>query len=282
MTAPDLSRARDFVLTHGRLLDRLRFAALFDGAGPAPVLRALEAYRTDSGLYAHALEPDKRSPSPQPMDQWEALRIMDEQGGGPMAPLCDALAPLTTAEGGLPFSDPSVTQAPHAPWWACEGPQPASINPTGEMLAFLWRAGVDHPWMAPAEAFCWQALGAIEPGSCHSLTNALAFLDTCPDRPRADAAKGAIIDMIRAATAFDPAAPGYVFGPLDFTPYPRSDPIYTPAELEPVLKALSSAQDADGGWPVSWPCISPVVEGECRARRTIWALDVLRRWDRLP
>ncbi|PIE09745.1 MAG: hypothetical protein CSA72_11750 [Rhodobacterales bacterium] len=281
MTSPDLSCARDFVFTHGRLLDRLRFATLFDGAPATPVLTALEAYRADTGLFAHGLEPDKRSPAPQPMDQWEALMLWDELGPFPKLArdLCDRLGALTTAEGGLPFSHPSVNGAPHAAWWACDAPQPASINPTGSILACLWRAGVTHPWMKDAESFCWRALPHLAPDSVHSLGNARDFLSEAADRARADAAWPSLRHTIRAATAFDPDAEGYVFGPLDFAPTPQiAEPLYTFDEIAPHLEHLAAAQQEDGGWPVSWPTLSPVIEGEGRARRTIAALKVLHAY----
>lgn len=273
--------ARAFVLTHGRLLDRLRFAALFEGGEAAPVLAALAAYRHPNGLYGHALEPDKRSPAPQPMDQWEAMRVLREQGApdGAFLALCDALGPLTCG-GGLPFSHPSVTRAPHAPWWACTAPQPPSINPTGGMLAMLYERGLSHPWMGPAEALCWASLEALTEGA-HSLANALAFLEHAPDRPRAAAALPALHAMIRAATAFDPAAEGYIFSPLDFAPAPRADGLYSAAELAPHLDRLTAAQQEDGGWPIHWPPLSPAIEAECRARRSIWALGVLRAYGRI-
>lgn len=283
MTSPDMPHARDFVLTHGRLLDRLRFTALFEGGAAEPVLAALNAYRAENGLYAHGLEPDKRSPLPQPMDQWEALGVMDEmQATAPARALCARLSGLTTAEGGLPFSHPTVNAAPHAPWWACDAPQAASINPTGGILAYLWRAGITHPWMDAAEPFCWRALDELDADCPHGLANALAFLDAAPDRDRASAAMPRLREVIRAATTLDPAAEGYVFSPLDFAPFPRDDaPIYSDAEMAPHLDHLAAAQREDGGWPISWPTLSPAVEGECRARRTIWALKVLRAQGRM-
>lgn len=284
MTTPDLARARDFVMTHGRLLDRLRFAALFEDAPVTPVLNALEAFRTESGLFAHGLEPDKRSPTPQPMDQWEALMIWDAHG--PFSELardlCDRLGALTTAEGGLPFSHPSVCDAPHAEWWACDAPLPASINPTGGVLACLWRAGVDHPWMHRAEAFCWRALSGIAPDSVHSLSTARDFLSSATDRQRANAAWPALRAAIRAATAQDPLAEGYMFSPLDFAPDPQiAQTLYAPEETAPHLDHLAATQQEDGGWPISWPALSPAVEGEGRARRTIWVLQILRAYGRI-
>lgn len=273
-----IDAARSFVATHGRLLDRHRFAFLFEGGSAEPVLQALLAYR-NGPLFAHGLEPDKRSPSPQPIDQAEALDLLAEidQGHDIALALCEALPQL--GDQGLPFSHPSVMDAPHAPWWACDAPQPDSINPTGHVLSGLYRLGLRHPWMGPAETFCWRALPDLTPESAHSCHAASLFLEAHPDRARAQAALAQV--PLRAATQFDGA--GYGLGPLAFAPSPEAlaAAIYSAGEISTALDRLAAAQQSDGGWPISWPPISPMVEAECRARVTISALKTLRQWTRL-
>ena len=44
------------------------------------------------------------------------------------------------------------------------------------------------------------------------------------------------------------------------------------------LAALAAQQQPDGGWPISWPPISPGVELEWRGWRTILALLTLRAY----
>lgn len=273
-----IDAARSFVATHGRLLDRHRFRYLFDGGAADPVLAALLAYRSGP-LFAHGLEPDKRSPSPQPIDQAEALDILAEIGAGHgiARDICDALPRFGPV--GLPFSHPSVMDAPHAPWWACDAAQPDSINPTGHVLAGLYRLGIDHPWMARAEPFCWDALTRLTPDSAHSCHAATLFLDSHPDRARAEQALTRV--PLIAATKFD--GDGYGLGPLIFAPRPDAlaARVFTAAQIATALDQLAAAQAADGGWPIAWPALSPMVLAECRARVTITALTTLRAWGRL-
>jgi hypothetical protein len=47
------------------------------------------------------------------------------------------------------------------------------------------------------------------------------------------------------------------------------------------LDALIAEQQADGGWPISWPTVSPVVEWEWRGTLTVDRLKTLRAYGRL-
>jgi len=49
-----ITAAREFVHTHGRVLER----RLLDGAPPADVVDALLPYRNPDGGFGHGLEPD--------------------------------------------------------------------------------------------------------------------------------------------------------------------------------------------------------------------------------
>lgn len=280
-----LDRARNFILANARVLERHLFAFEFDAGFARPVQRALEAYRHDSGLFGYGLEPDKRASEPQPVDQAIAMEVLTDIGADPAAflSICDGLTFLSNADGGLPFSHPTVRAAPHAPWWACDAPQGSSINPTGVILSYLWRNGVSHPWMEAAEAVCWQGLERLDPKSCHSIQNALAFLAAHPDRVRAGQALQKLRDLVRGATCFDVAAEGYVFSPLIFAPSPESPAagFYSEAELRAHLAALSAAQEEDGGWPINWPPISAGVLSECRGIVTLRSLRILREYGRL-
>lgn len=282
MTQPNLSQARDFILANARLLDRHLFAFHFENAPARAVLAALLGYRHDSGLYAYGLEPDKRSAAPQPIDQATAMQVLTEiqADKAHFETICDGLDQLTAPDGGLPFSYPTVRDAPRAPWWDCAGAQPGSINPTGIILSYLWQNGVSHPWMQRAEAFCWAALETLAPNSAHSVETALAFLAHAPDRARADAALAGLAPVVRGAVSFDPDATGYVFSPLTLAPMPTSPAarFFTDAEIAPHLQKMVDTQQEDGGWPINWPPISPGVEAECRSIVTLRNLRTLRAY----
>ena len=75
-----LERAREFIAKNARLLDRHRFAFLFERASPDAVVAALRPYQNPDGGFGHALEPDLRTRLSQPVPAWTALWILDEAG----------------------------------------------------------------------------------------------------------------------------------------------------------------------------------------------------------
>jgi hypothetical protein len=127
----DLAAAKDFVLRTARLLERHRFAFLFERGRAAEVVTTLRAYQNPDGGLGHALEPDLRGKESQPVPLEHALKILDEVGDfdADISVLrsCDWLTAATTEAGGVPFVLPSVADAPHAPWWVPTGAP--SLNP---------------------------------------------------------------------------------------------------------------------------------------------------------
>jgi hypothetical protein len=277
--------AQDFMWKNARILERHLFAHLFAGGPREPVLAALAAYQNADGGFAHGLEPDVRTPISQPIDGEIALHIIAlvDGWGDPMVQrLCDWLPSVTTEEGGVPFTQPSVNPYPHAPWWAAEGPQPAALNPTASIAGLLHQGKVQHPWLERATAFCWAKIDEIHEIEFHTLATVLIFLQSVPDQARAQAAWAKLAPQVGApgVVELDPDAEGYVQGPLDWAPLPTSlaRPLFDDATLQRHLAALTAQQQPDGGWPISWPPISPGVELEWRGWRTIQALRTLRAY----
>ena len=178
-----LSSAQTFLLNNGRLLERHLFAYLFEDGPRAKVINALKAYQNEDGGFGNALEPDKRAPSSQPIDQESALRILDDVGlnGAVVEGLCDYLTTVTTDEGGVPFTLPSVQDAPHAPWWNTdESNPPASLNPTASIVGLLHKHSYMHPWLDRATTFCWERLESPGDLEVHTLLSVVVFLEHAP------------------------------------------------------------------------------------------------------
>ncbi|MEI9991224.1 MAG: hypothetical protein WDM86_14405 [Rhizomicrobium sp.] len=280
-----LAGARGFILRNARLLERRRFAAEFEGGPASAVVTALAAYRNDDGGFGVGLEPDKRDPASQPVDVQCALETMDSAGAFDRQlalGACDFLAKVSTAEGGVPFALPSVNSFPHVPWWDCEADPPANLNPTAALLGVLLKHRVEHDWIAPAVAFCWEAIAKIHRTEFHELMPVLAFLEHAPDRARAEVATRDVLGRIAApgAVEHDPDASGYVHMPLEWAPSPDSPcrRLFSDALIGTHLKALAAKQKDDGGWPISWDPISPGVEIEWRGVRTLDALRTLKAY----
>lgn len=279
----DLTAARRFIDLNGRLLERRLAAHHFDVPDPDGVRAALAAYQSSSGLFGHALEPDKRSAAPQPIDQEEALRVLDQIGPQPdeLSALCDRLAALTQADGGLPFSHPSVETAPHAPWWSCPDPQPSALNPTAAIAGLMHKHGVQHIWCDRATAFCWDKLAKQDEVEMHSLRSILIFLSHVPDREAARRACQPLLGPVQAELARAEQEDGYRFGPVDFAATPGwASEIFTPEQIARSLDQLEARQQPDGGWSIPWPSISPGVELESRGKVTLAALLSLRAYGR--
>lgn len=281
-----LARARTFLWSNARLLERRRYAYLFEDGSRDGVLRALDAYRNPSGGYGHALEPDKRCSESQPIDQQVALQVLGEVGleANRTSEVCAFLESITTDEGGIPFVLPSVRSAPRAPWWNTDDDPPAALTPTAGIAGLLHRNGVAHPWLDRASDYCWMAIEEIGMGEVHDVMSAFAFLEHAPDRERAEAelqrlARTALEHHVER----DPYAPGYVHKVLDFAPTPSSwcRRAFPEVLVEEHLDAMAAAQNDDGGWPIAWPPVSPGCELEYRGMVTLNALETLRAYGRL-
>ena len=59
----DLAAAETFIWSAARLVDRHRYAMLFEDGSADPVLAALSGYRNLDGGFGHELEPDLRCPA---------------------------------------------------------------------------------------------------------------------------------------------------------------------------------------------------------------------------
>ena len=299
VTAAVLDAAERHVWLSGRLLERVRFAALFRGGDRDRVVTALAAYRNLDGGFGEALEPDFRGPVSQPLTVESALAVLAEVDAldHPLArDALDYLAGITTAEGGLPKALPDVADYPHAPWWGPDpDPQTPSILTTGLLAGLCLRHGVDHPWVATATRYCWDAAAALtdatpssEPLAAVSLgyeaRAALTFLDGVDDRPRAERLGAALRDTLERCGALtlqvNPAEES--IGPLDLAPRPDSvaQAWFDDDVIAAHLDGLVDGQQPDGGWTVGWPAWTPVTEYEWRPIATIEALTTLRAYGR--
>jgi hypothetical protein len=283
MTTYDFERARTFIYTHARLLERHLFAALFEGGPGEAVIAALRAYQNPDGGFGNALEPDLRTPASQPLAverAFVALDLVDGFGDPLVLRACDWLETVSTPQGGVPFALPGLEGYPHTPWMTADNPA-AQLNPTASLCGLLLKHGVRHAWVERAAAFCWQEIPGCDSDAFHDLMPVIGFLEHSPTRRDQAAAE---LERIRArvarpgVVALDPQAGGYVQFPLDWAP--RADSplrsIFDEATIQLHQAALGARQQPDGGWPINWPALSPAAEAEWRGWVTIESLLKLR------
>jgi hypothetical protein len=278
---PDFDAAAEFLAGHARVLDRRVFQRLFQGGVPGPVRDAIAAYRNDDGGFGHALEPDLRTAASQPAAVEMALRIMDAADAWDEQLVRDAIDWLTSiapSEGGATFVLPTLSQGPHAPWWAPAEGNPVSLIQTGEIAGVLYARGFNHPWRDGATEVMWRGIDQLTEPNAYEMFGVLAFLQHVPDRARAENALQRIGRSLRALVTLDPNAEGETHSPLDFAPLPDSiaRPLFDDATIEAHLNHLAGAQREDGGWTFNWPAWSPAAESDWRGFLTVDALRVLR------
>lgn len=294
-----LARAEQFVWLTARVLEQRRFAYHFLGGSADAVETALTAYRNEDEGYGHALEPDLRGPVSQPLHTGHALRVLDSIGrcGGQRAErVCRYLTSVSTPDGALPAIHPSQRGYPAAPFVPVVDDPPSDLLATGPVVGLLHRNEVWHAWLFRATDFCWQAVESLEKSHPYEIEAAVAFLDSAPDRSRAEAAADRLGRLVREhrLAALDPGhletypvSPGYAPGehhfPHDFARAPGSLARlwFTDEEMTRSLDFLVSEQQEDGGWPVRWRQWAPTTALESRPIVTIEALRTLDAYGRL-
>jgi hypothetical protein len=285
------SQAETFVWGNARLIDRHLFSALLCGGPTEPVIDTLKAYQNSDGGFGQALEPDNRCPESQPIFVETALVILDKINALSeprvrtelLLPVCDYLTSITTNEGGVPFVLPSANPYPHTPWMGAPDNPPASLNPTASIAGLLLKAGIQHPWLEQAAAYCWKEIATSQAEAFHDILPMVTFLENAGHNEKAAAELERIAASVRSKhqVELDPEAGGYVKMPLDWAPRPASffRKLFDDEVIRLHLAALASRQQADGGWPITWDTVSPAAAAEWRGRVTIDALVTLRAYE---
>ena len=149
-------RARDFISSHARPLERALFRLHFEGGAASDVLTALAAFQNPDGGFGNGLEPDIRLPKSSAIatsEAFEVLRQIDASTGREVREravqyVLDSYDP---ARPGWPDVPQAVNEHPHAPWWQrSDGPQAGHEGVWGNPDADLIGALHDHAPIVPA------------------------------------------------------------------------------------------------------------------------------------
>lgn len=282
----DWDRARDFIYGSARLLDRLWFAALFEGVDGAGVVRGLAAYQNQDGGFGHGLEPDTRTPLSQPLNVLIALEYMADGEAADAAMIwaaIDFLARVSAPSGGAPILLPGFERHAHAPHWRGYARAPELV-PNAAIVGLLYKAGVEHPWREATAERVWQWIDS-EVLEAHAIRDAAIFVENTPDRLRAEIANRRLSEALPAAPWFkaDPLSADYGLTPLAFAPTPGAlcRSWFDDALIEHHLDQLALDQQDDGGWPISWSPPGPASVPEWRGIQTVKALRTLKAYGRI-
>jgi hypothetical protein len=273
-------RAREFILSEARLLERLLFAVAFEGAASAAVGKLVAAYQNPDGGLGHALEPDVRCPESQPLfcevglSALHAARRRDRELA---LAICSFLEGVSDPLGLVPTLLPGALTSPHAPHWATTGAP--GLNPTAGLCGLLLYQSIEHPWLTRATRTCCELLQRNPPRDAHALLCAARLVEHLPDRHLAAKLAERIASALPDATYFIPSAPVTTYGltPLHFAPTPASPfrRFFAERQIAGHLADFLAKQQADGGWPVTWQAPGRAAQSEWRGKVTLEALSVL-------
>lgn len=285
----DLDAARQFMVTHGRSLDRRRLAYLLGEDSKVGVVGALGAYRNPDGGFGWALEPDMRGPASQPAGALAALEILEEVGAGanPMAgDIFDWLDSVTLPDGGLPFALAGAEQEA-SPVWAGADTSVSSLHMTAALCSAAHRVVVQdetlrsHPWLARATDYCLRSIERLaEPGHAYELMYVLGFLDAIVEAQPEVHPHLVRLGAFIPASGSMPVAGGTAdeaLRPLDVTPLPDRPlrALFDARRIGEDLDRLEADQQPDGGWDVDFLKTSTLSGFDWRGVVTVLALRTL-------
>jgi hypothetical protein len=287
-------KARDFILTNARMIERRLFEYHFVNGNKEGVFHAVYAYRNPDGGFGHGMEPDTASPESQPLFSIMALETLDEIGCLDANLIETDLMPyfisVTTDKGGIPWMLRPKSDYP------CEGhfktvKEWAALSTTAPLLGILEKYQVDIPWMEKAEAFVWEEIDRIENKHvfCHlCVPRRLQFLQNTKSRTKADKAIDDLKSWILAEGVLckDRTDEGWgLYGkPHSLCYAPSPDSILHSLFLEDTINAdldeLVHRQKNDGRWD-TWYGLSEGMKLEWAGIQTLWTLKTLKNYNRI-
>lgn len=288
------NKARDYILTNARMIERRLFDFYFEKGDPEGVFHAVYAYRNTDGGFGHGMEPDTASPESQPLFSIMALEILDEIGYLNEELILKDFMPyfesITTEKGGIPWMLRPTSEYP------CEDhfktvKEWAALSTTAPLLGILEKYEMNIPWMNRAESFVWNEIERIKEKHifCHlCVPRRLMFLQYAKNRLKAEQAIKDLKKWIltEGVICQDQSDPGWgLYGKphrLNYAPSPESilHPIFSKATIDSDLQAMIDRQAGDGSW-TTWYGISEGSKLEWAGMQTLWVLKVLKNYNKI-
>ena len=140
----DFERAKVFIKTKARGLERSRFEYEFESGSQESVLKQLKTFQNKDGGFGNGIEPDFWLPHSSPMATWTAGQILMDIGADKEEPMVKSMVSylISTNHMDTGMWDtvlPENNQYPHAPWWHWQEniQENWMFNPGVELAAFL-------------------------------------------------------------------------------------------------------------------------------------------------
>ena len=287
-------KARDFILTNARMIERRLFEFHFANGDMNGVFHAVYAYRNSDGGFGHGMEPDTASPESQPLFSIMALETLDEVGYLTKEIILKDFMPyfesITTEKGGIPWMFRPKSDYP------CEGhfktvKEWAALSTTAPLLGFLEKYKIDIPWMKKAEKFVWSEFERIQDkhAFCYLCSPRwLTFLKHTKSRGKAEKTINDLKNWIlnNGIICEDKTDEGWgLYGKphsLNYATAPNSilHSIFSKETLKSDIEELINKQKQDGRWD-TWYGISKGTKLEWAGIQTLWVLKTLKNYDRI-
>ncbi|WP_163527538.1 hypothetical protein [Halobacillus ihumii] len=143
-------RAANWIMKHGRELEKARMKQLMKGGHAQDIVTALTAFQNEDGGFGNGLEADIRLPHSSPIATSVAMQLLVQLDDNPQANqmIQSALGYLEnqfdTKRQGWYAVPPEVNQYPHAFWWTVHEDGMSWIdhhwgNPSAEIIGYLLR-----------------------------------------------------------------------------------------------------------------------------------------------
>lgn len=271
LSAQAFEEIRRWIYRNARPLELARWQFHFeDGSAPA-VLRALAVFQNEDGGFGHAIDCDNWNPNSTPYNAGQAMGIFRELGiYDPHHPIVEkTLAFLDDtaffSETGWPFTIPSNSDYPHAPWWTYseENNVENAYHATGGLVGYILRCG-------DKESRLYQKALSIADGmmdnlrhkdmlDCHDIGAYCVMLSDILAAGLADRLDGATLKerlsaMVNGSIERDPAKwPRYSMRPSMYIDSPGS-PFYHGNEkvVGEELDYILSTRHDGGVWDIMW------------------------------
>jgi len=299
-------RARRFLKTQARPLDRAIFEHRFEGGSAESVIAGLAHFQNEDGGFGRALEPDLRTPGSSALATGIGLRTLKELQCAADHPMVRRavryLLSTFDDQAGVWRVVPHDTNSfPHAPWWHDEDDSLASlfdgfrIIPRAEIVGLLhhYSALVPAGWLDDVTGNTVNDIENTEPlgtGGGDDLVYALSLAETEELPP---AFKRRLVKRVRTAASTavsrDPQEWGsYCIAPLKVAPSPRSivaDLLWD--DLQAHLDDQIDHQTPEGTWEPTWtwgefyPDVWQQARLEWRGHLTLNTLTALHAFGRI-
>ena len=287
-------KARDFILTNARMIERRLFEFYFANGDMNGVFHAVYAYRNPDGGFGHGLEPDTASPESQPLFSIMALETLDEVGYLTKEIIIKDFMPyfknITTEKGGVPWMFRPKSDYP------CEGhfktvKEWAALSTTAPLLGVLEKYDIEIPWMKKAEEFVWSEFEQIQNKHvfCYlCVPRWLTFLINTRSKEKANKRISNLKKWILADGVIcnDKSDDGWgLYGKPNSLNYANSTEsilysMFSKETIESDLQTLIEKQKEDGRWD-TWYGISEGTKLEWAGIQTLWALKTLKNYNKI-